>query len=172
MSYLEEGTPWFVDITDKLELAIEPEDDGQPITDSEDEKVRKRLKRATKRKSRRNNLCVLVRQALVAGSVTLLLSVSALLSCFPVPALLSCPESPTLSLSCLPIPTLSSCLELPTQLSFCPLMPAPLSCLTMPILSSHLMPALSFLSVLASAFCSTLGPALIWLISSALKIFK
>lgn len=30
----------FVDITDKLELAIEPEDDGQLIMDFEDEKAR------------------------------------------------------------------------------------------------------------------------------------
>ena len=61
LGYLEEGTPQFVDVTDKPEFAIEPENDGQPITDSEDEKIRKGLERAAKRKAQRDNLYVLVR---------------------------------------------------------------------------------------------------------------
>ena len=48
--YLEERTPQFVNVTDKPKLAIEPEDNGHPITDSEDEKMRKRLKCIVKKK--------------------------------------------------------------------------------------------------------------------------
>ena len=61
LDYLEKGAPWFVDVTDEPELAIEPEDDGQPITDSEDEKMRKGLKRTAKRKAWRNNLYASIR---------------------------------------------------------------------------------------------------------------
>ena len=64
LGYLEEGAPRFVDVTDKPELAIEPEDNGQPITDSKDEKARKGFEHAAKRKARRDNLCIPMRQAL------------------------------------------------------------------------------------------------------------
>ena len=41
LEYLEEGASWFVDITDNPYLTIEPVDNGQPITDSKDRRVRK-----------------------------------------------------------------------------------------------------------------------------------
>ena len=41
LGYLEEGALRFVDVTDNPDLTIEPVDNGQPITDSEDEKMRK-----------------------------------------------------------------------------------------------------------------------------------
>lgn len=108
LDIFEEGILWFVDVTDKPELAIEPEDDDQRIRDSEDEKVRKKLERTAKKKERRNNLRAPVRQAFTTGS-------TALLSSRPsVPALLSYPSmsaflsSAIAALSCLPLPTLSN----------------------------------------------------------------
>ena len=71
LDYLKKGTPWFVDITDKSELAIELKDNAQPITDSEDKKMRKKLERTAKKKARRNNLCAFMRQVL-AGDFTAL----------------------------------------------------------------------------------------------------
>lgn len=41
MGYLEEGALWLVDVTDDPDLMIEPVDNGEPISDSEDEKVKK-----------------------------------------------------------------------------------------------------------------------------------
>ena len=61
LGYLEKAAPWFIDVIDKSKLAIESKDNGQPITDSEDEKMRKGLKRAAKRKTRRDNLYAPVR---------------------------------------------------------------------------------------------------------------
>ena len=58
LHYFEERAPRFVDFTNKPELAIEPEDDNQPITDFQDEKAKKRLERAAKKKKRRNNLYI------------------------------------------------------------------------------------------------------------------
>lgn len=43
--------PWFVDFTDKTKLAIEFKNNNQPITDFENEKARKKLKRIAKRKA-------------------------------------------------------------------------------------------------------------------------
>lgn len=57
LDYLEKRAVWFINITDKPKLAIKPEDNNQPITDSEDEKVKKRLECATKKKVQRNTLC-------------------------------------------------------------------------------------------------------------------
>ena len=56
LGYLEEGAPRFIDVTDNLDFTIEPVDNGQPITDSEDEKVRKQNERVAKRKARLDNL--------------------------------------------------------------------------------------------------------------------
>ena len=163
LGYLEEGVLWFIDVIDKLELAIELEDNGQPINDSENEKVRKRLECAAKKSVWRNNLGFPVQQAFVAGFKALLMSGPALSSCPCMSALLSCLRLPTLLLSCPPIPTLLSCLELPTLLLFCSLMPA--------LLSPHL-PVLSSLFMLALASRFMLAPAPTWLTSSAFKTFK
>ena len=181
LSYLEEEIPRFVDVIDKSELVIKLEDNGQLITDSENEKVRKRLECVAKRKARRNNLRAFVRQALAIGSVTPLLSSPALSSRFFVPALLFCLGSPTPLLSYLPMFASLSCLELPTPLLSCPLMPASLSrplmsallsCPPIPALLSLLVPALLFLPMPASASHSMLGSVPTRLISSALRIFK
>lgn len=123
IGYLEGGAPRFVDVTDELELAIELEDNNQAIIDSQDEKARKRLEHAGKKKVQRNDLCALIRQAFAIGFAALLSS------CPPVPV----------SLSRLPIPALLSP-SIPT--SSCPPMPALLS-FSMPALSSLLMSALS-----------------------------
>ena len=47
----QEGAPRFVNATDNPDLTIEPVDNNQPITDSKDEKVRKKNKCAAKRKT-------------------------------------------------------------------------------------------------------------------------
>lgn len=99
LGYLKEEAPQFVDVTNKLKLAIEPEDDGQPITDSKGGKTRKMLKRIAKRKVWRNNLHSFIWQALAAGSTALLLSyppVSTLLFCLLMPVLLFHPSVPAL----------------------------------------------------------------------------
>ena len=57
LGYFEEEAPLFIDVTDKQELAIEPEDNNKPIMDSKDEKARKKLECAAKRKAQRDNLC-------------------------------------------------------------------------------------------------------------------
>lgn len=44
LGYLEKRALWFVDVTDNPDLMIEPVNNGQPITDSKDEKVRKQNK--------------------------------------------------------------------------------------------------------------------------------
>ena len=102
-------------MTDKPDLAIEPEDDNQPIKDSDNAKERKRLKCASKQKKWRNNLQAPILQALAH-----------FLSCFSMPALLSQPLIPALSQrpvsvlfycsvsvsSCLPVPILSRSLVL------------------------------------------------------------
>ena len=162
LGYLEERAARFVDVTDKPKLVIEPEDNGQPITDSKDEKVRKELERTAKKKARRNNLYTLVRQALATGFAALLLSGPALLSCLFVLVLLSCPRLPTLSWSCLSMPAMSSRPPVPALSSYLP-MPALLSPLILALLSFP-MPALTS--------CSVLGQALTWFTFSALKTFK
>lgn len=58
--YLEEKAPRFVYITDKLKLAIELKNNGQPIKNSEDEKVKKKLKYVIKKKAQYNDLCTSV----------------------------------------------------------------------------------------------------------------
>lgn len=50
--------PWFVDIIDNPKLAIETENNSQPITDFENKKTRKELERAAKRKVRHNDFCL------------------------------------------------------------------------------------------------------------------
>lgn len=162
LDYLEEGAPWFVDVTDKPELVIKPEDNGQLITNSEDKKMRKGLEYTAKRKVRRNNLHILVRQALATSFAAPLLSSSTLLSYLSVPALSSCPR--------LPIPLLSCPLVL-TLLSY-PLMLALLSCLFILALSSFLVLILLFLLVPTLTSHSVLGPALTWHTFSALILFK
>lgn len=84
LAYLEKGALWFVDVIDKPELAIEPKDDGQPITNSEDEKARKELERTAKRKIWCNDFRAPM-QTPTASSLALLSSCpesSALLSCY------------------------------------------------------------------------------------------
>lgn len=56
LDYLEKRVLQFVDVTDKLELAIELKDNSQPITNSKDEKTRKKLEHAAKKKAWCNNL--------------------------------------------------------------------------------------------------------------------
>ncbi len=157
LGYLEKGAPYFVDVTDKLELVIEEdEDNGQPIIDYEDKKVRKVLERTAKRKTQRNNLCALVWKALAAGSAASLLPRS------PVFVLSSCPGSPTL----LPSHPLELALlfRLPMPaLSFCPFVSA---------LSSFFVPALSSSPLPASPSCSVLGQTSTCFTSSAYRIFK
>ena len=51
LGYLEEGPLWFIDFTKKLELTIEFQDNNQPITNSEDEKARKKLEYIVKKKA-------------------------------------------------------------------------------------------------------------------------
>lgn len=146
LGYLEEGTPWCINVTDKSELAIEPEFNGQLITDSKNEKIRKRLEHIIKKKVWRDNHYAPMRQALAAGFVALLLSHPhrpALLSCFGsfTPLLSRLPGSST-PLSRLPIPTLL----------FYPLMPALSSYLLMPALSSCFLVSVS-LSRLCPLYC-------------------
>ena len=168
LGYLEEEKPQFVDITDKPELAIEPGNDDQPITDSEDEKTRKGLKHTTKRQARRDNLCNLLRQALLAESATFLLSRSPLLTS------LSCSPLPTLS--CFPIPALSfplvlalSCPPISDLLSFPMLI---LSRRLVPALSSSFVLVSSSPSILALSSVFVLGPTPTHLIFSALRTSK
>lgn len=72
--------PWFIDVTDDSDLTIEPVDNCQPITDSENETIRKENKRATKKKMQLNNLHAPIR-ALAASSTTRLLFCPAFVSC-------------------------------------------------------------------------------------------
>lgn len=166
----------FVDVTDKPELAIGPEDDSQPIMDSKDKKTRKWLEHVTKKKARRNNLYAFMWQVLATSSATPLLSRSLML------ALSSCPGSPTPLLAC-PLGSLTplSYFFVPTLL-FRPAMPALLFHPPIPTLfSPHLMPTLLF-SLPVPALLSPLGPVSLShfvlgptptrLIFSALRTFK
>lgn len=107
LAYLKKRVLQFVDITNNTDLTIEPVDNGQPITDSKDEKVRKQNKRAVKRKTQLNNLHA-SEQAPATSFAALLLSYSASVFCFKSFApLLSCLRSLTYFLSYLmpaPIP--------------------------------------------------------------------
>ena len=51
LSYLEEKASRFVDVTDNPHLTIKQVNNGHPITDSKDEKVRKQNERVAKRKA-------------------------------------------------------------------------------------------------------------------------
>ena len=96
LDYLEEGALRFVDITNNPDLTIEPMDNGQPITDSEDEKVRKQNKRTARRKTELNNLRAAVRDP-APGFTALLSSYPGSLTCWlPLPAR---PGTPTALLS-------------------------------------------------------------------------
>lgn len=81
LGYLEEREPRFVDVTDKPDFIIETVDNSQPITDFENEKVRKQNKRVAKRKRQLDNLCVSI-HAFAASFATLLLSHCAYIYCF------------------------------------------------------------------------------------------
>lgn len=95
LGYFEERTPRFVNITENPNLTTKPIDNGQPIIDSEDEKIRKQNKRVAKRKAQLNNLYALMR-APTADSAAWLLSSPTLISCLEsLTLLLSCPWSPT-----------------------------------------------------------------------------
>lgn len=80
LDYLEERAPRVVEIIDNLDLTIELVNNGQQITDSENEKMKKKNKCAAKRKAQLDNLFALVR-APAASFAALLLSYSALISC-------------------------------------------------------------------------------------------
>lgn len=80
MSYLEERTLRFIDVTDNPDPTIKPVDNNQPITDFEDEKVKIKNKYATKKKAQLDNLHASVR-AHIASSTALLLPRFALVSC-------------------------------------------------------------------------------------------
>ena len=139
---------------------------------SNNEKMRKRLKRAAKKKAWRNNLHVFMRRALAAGFAAFLLSGSTLSSHLSMLVLLCCPRLPTPSLSCPLMPTLLSYPRSPTLLSSYFLVPALLFCPSIPALLFFLVPALLSLLVLVLAFCSVLDLALTWFTSSAFRIFK
>lgn len=78
LGYPEKRALQCFDITNKPELAIELEDNSQQIVDFEDEKTRKKLEHAAKRKIRRDNLGTLMPQALATGFAAPLLSRSPL----------------------------------------------------------------------------------------------
>lgn len=172
LNYLKEGIPRFINVTDKLELAIEPEDNSQLITDFEGEKVRKRLKHISEKKARQYNFCASMWQALDVDSISLLLFGLTLLSCFIVLNLFSDPGLPTPLLSCPLIPVMLCHSRLPTLLLSLLSMPALLSCPTMLALSSLLIPALFSSFILISASCFMLDLAPTWFISPVVKIFK
>ena len=73
LDYLEKRVSRFVDVTNNSNLTIKPVDNGQPITDSKDKKVKKKNKHAAKKKAQLDNLRPPVR-ASIAGSAVLLLS--------------------------------------------------------------------------------------------------
>lgn len=184
LSYFKEGTPWFINVTDKPELVIEPEDDSQLIIDSEDKKARKEFERAVKKKLRHHNLGTHVWQAFAAGSAALLLSdllMLTLLFCPSIPALLSCLGSPIPLSSCLPVPALLSRLLVYALLSHLLMlallsrlfMPALLSCPLVPALLS-LCPVLALLSPLVPALLShsMLDPVPTCLTFAVLRTFK
>lgn len=61
LSYLKKRVLGSVDIINKLKLPINPKDNNQPITNSENKKMRKRLEYATKKNERHDNLCATIR---------------------------------------------------------------------------------------------------------------
>lgn len=112
LGYFKERVPRFVNVNDNRDLMIEPVDNGQVITDSEDEKMRKQNKHTDKKKTQLDNLRAPV-LALVASSATLLLY---------------CPGSPTCLLPLLacrktPIALLSYFLPAPVPRSLAVLSP-------------------------------------------------
>lgn len=139
LGYLKEGVPQFVAVIDDPDLTIKLVDNGQPITDFEDKKVRKQNEYAAKKKAPINNLCVFL-QVSATGSAALLLFCFIPVSFPGSPAsLLSCPRSPTCLLP------LFACLETLTALSShlvsAPVPKSPAVLLLLPVLSpvsSHL----------------------------------
>lgn len=94
----------FVDVTNNLDLMIEPKDNAQPIMDSKDEKMRKQNNRTAKIKVQLDNLRT-SREAPAAGSATLLLSCSGSPTCLS--PILACLETLIALSSCLvPAPVL------------------------------------------------------------------
>lgn len=156
---------------------IEPEDNNnQLITDSEDEKVRKRLECATKRKVRRDNICASIWQTDLTTDFAAFLSsyspIIALLSYLSIVALLFySPSSMATLLSYSPLSTLLSCFSIPVLLSYPP-MPVLLSYLLILALLSP--PILTSLTLFIPALLShsVLGLDLTYLIFLALRIFK
>lgn len=101
----------FVDVTDNLDLMIEPVDNNQPIMDSKDGKMRKQNKRAGKKKAQLDSLSAPVWN-LIASSATFLLFCVTLICCFGSPALLSSCFGSSTCLS-----PFFACLETPIALS-------------------------------------------------------
>lgn len=144
LSDLKKEALRFIDITDNLELTIKPVDNGQPITDFTNEKVRKQNKRAAKIKAQFDNLCTPIWD-FAADSTALLSFCPIFFSYLGLLAfLLSCLKSPTCLLP------LYFCLETPTTLTSL-LVPAPIP----------------RSPVLFSLFC-VLGPTALHLASTAL----
>ena len=115
--YHEEETPQFLYVTDNSDLTMEPMDNGQPITDFEDEKVRKKNEWVAKTKTQPEDLWVSVR-ALASNSAALLSSFPTFDFCLESPAFLL---SYCRSSNCLFL--LHSCFGTSTALSSC-LLPA------------------------------------------------
>lgn len=173
LGYLEKRALRFIDITDKLGLAIKPEqvENNQPIKDSENEKIKTRLECVAKRKTRHDYFRALVRTS--AASSTSSLS--------------SCPGTPMLLFSCSrrALVADSTTLLLSRSELFNPLLSCPV-----PTLLSYFMPTALFsvctLDVRLSLFtsisrpemfttsssCLILDPAPTHLIFSAFGIFK
>ena len=139
--------PWIILKKERC-LTIEPVDNNQLITDSEDEKVRKKNKCTVKRKTRLNNLHASM-QAFAAGSTALSL---------PCLTLVSCPRSSAPLLSRLGSPT---CL---LPFNVCPGTSTALLCCSVPTPVSRF-PA--FLSPFPM-----LDPTTSYLAFTALRIFK
>lgn len=132
LGYSEEGMTRFVDVTDEPKLTIEREsvDNGQPITDSKNEKLKKKLEYAAKRKAKYNNQRALM-QASGADSTIPLTSQYGLSTWslfYSLPALLSY--------------TISTLLFHALIILLSHIMPASLSSLLLALLS-HFIPALS-----------------------------
>lgn len=148
MVYLEEGAPRFVNVTNNLDLTIELVVNGQPITDSKNEKVEKQNKHAASQKMRLDNLHTPVR-APAAGSPAFLLCCFALVfysgSSAPFS---SCPRFPTYFLPLFVCPRTS------TSLLSCPIS------------------ALVLKSLAILLFFSVLGATPLYLASTAAVIFK
>lgn len=171
LDHLEEEASWFVDVTDKPELAITTDlvRNNQPITNFKVEKVKKKLEQAAEKKAQHNNPRVSMRVP-AAGSTAPSLSRSetfVLLFSRSVPTLSSYSVIATLSFqpkscilsSCYPVPALLSCFVSITSSLICNLAAG----LPLPTFVSYLG------TPTALSSCSLLGLAPTHLTASALN---